>query len=82
MRLNSGRWKVKRGGECVQEMNLKKWMVVKDLTVAEFAEKVGVSPQTVTNWRKGHTMPNSKYIPIIEQILGIKYQDITWTETS
>ena len=66
----------------MQKMNLKKWMAVKDLTVVEFAEKVGVSAQTVTNWRKGYTIPNGKYIPIIEQILGIKYQDIVWSETS
>lgn len=63
-------------------MTLKQWMAVRELTVLQFADAVGVSYPTVTSWRKGYTKPNAKYIPAIEKTLEVTYKDIIWAETS
>ena len=69
----------KQGGEKMTQLTLKQWMAVRDMTVLQFADAIGVSYPTVSNWRVGHTKPNAKYIPVIEQTLGIDYKDILWT---
>lgn len=58
------------------QLTLKQWMAVREMTVLQFASAIGVSYPTVSNWRVGHTKPNAKYIPVIEQTLGIDYKDI------
>lgn len=37
----------------------------------EFAEKLGISPQTVTDWKKGKSRSFSKMISEISRILGV-----------
>lgn len=64
------------------KLTLKQWMAVRDMTVLQFADAIGVSYPTVSNWRVGNTKPNAKYIPVIEQTLGIDYKDIIWTQWS
>lgn len=61
------------------QLTLKQWMAVRDMTVLQFADTIGVSYPTVSNWRVGNTKPNTKYIPAIEKALGIDYKDIIWT---
>lgn len=61
------------------KLTLKQWMAVRDMTVLQFADAIGVSYPTVSNWRVGNTKPNAKYIPVIEQTLGVDYKDIIWT---
>jgi len=60
------------------QLTLKQWMAVRDMTVLQFADAIGVSYPTVSNWRVGNTKPNAKYIPVIEKTLGIDYKDIIW----
>lgn len=64
------------------QLTLKQWMAVRDMTVLQFADAIGVSYPTVSNWRVGNTKPNTKYIPAIEKTLGIDYKDIIWTQWS
>lgn len=64
------------------QLTLKQWMAVRDMTVIQFADAIGVSYPTVSNWRVGNTKPNAKYIPVIEKTLGIVYKDIIWTQWS
>ena len=64
------------------QLTLKQWMAVRDMTVLQFADAIGVSYPTVSNWRVGNTKPNAKYIPVIEKTLGIDYKDIVWTQWS
>lgn len=41
------------------------------LNQREFAEKIGVSLATVTNWEKGKTEPDSSQLRKISQLSGI-----------
>jgi len=63
----------------MEKLTLKQWMAVRNMTVLQFADAIGVSYPTVSNWRVGNTKPNAKYIPIIEQTLDIDYKNIIWT---
>lgn len=40
------------------------------------AKAIGVTKDTVGAWETGKRLPNVKYIPIIEKIYNIKYNDI------
>lgn len=41
------------------------------LNQPEFAEKMGVSVSTVTNWEKGRTEPTSSQLRMISDLSGI-----------
>lgn len=42
-----------------------------NLNQPEFAEKMGVSVSTVTNWEKGRTEPTSSQLRMISELSGI-----------
>lgn len=41
------------------------------MTQKEFADKIGVSLATVTNWEKGKTEPDASQLRIISELSGI-----------
>lgn len=57
------------------KVTLKAARVNKELTQRQAAEEIGVSRETIGNWENGGC-PNIKYIPIIEEVYGVKYDDI------
>lgn len=58
------------------KMNLKTARVSKGLTQPEAARVIGISTDTLGNWERGKTFPNVLQIRIIEEVYGVKYDDI------
>ena len=44
--------------------------------------KLGISPDTLSNWEKGATFPNVPQITKIEDLYGVNYADINFTPNS
>lgn len=64
-------------GERIQS-NRKK----KDRSQAEFSEKLGVSPTTVSNWENGNSYPNDANVEKIAELLEIDVHSLTHQETT
>ena len=58
------------------KISLKAARVNRNLTQAEAARKIGVSKDTIHLWESGKTVPNVKYIPSIERVYNIPYDNI------
>lgn len=54
---------------------LKTWRKVRDMTLAEASEKIGVSRVTLINWEKGKSIPKVDKIPAIEKAYDIRWSD-------
>ncbi len=65
--------KLKNGGEKVRELKISiaAARVNSKLNQREFAEKIGVSLATVTNWEKGKTEPDASQLREISRLSGI-----------
>ena len=48
----------------------------KNLTQIQFAEKLGVSDRSVSNWENGKNMPDMSLFPIISKELNITINDL------
>ena len=48
----------------------------KNLTQIQFAEKLGVSDRSVSNWENGKNMPDMSLFPIISKVLNITINDL------
>ncbi len=48
----------------------------KVMTQEELAEKIGVTPQTVSKWETGVTMPDIMLLPVIADIFGITIDEL------
>lgn len=51
------------------------------LTIAQLAERLGVSPFAVSRWENGHTAPRMKMIPKIARVLGVSVPKLWTLET-
>lgn len=58
------------------KITLRAARVNKGLTQKEMAELVGVNNTTILKWEKGETYPDVINIRKIEEVLGVKYDDI------
>ena len=56
--------------------NLKKLLELKGLSQSEFAEKIGVSKQTVSCWCRGVTFPNTDTLDIISEYFGVSRPEL------
>lgn len=45
-------------------------------TQKEAGLKIGVSKDTIGSWERNLSTPNSKYIPVIERVYGVSYNDL------
>ena len=45
-------------------------------TQDEASKLIGVGKDTISKWERGLCLPNLKYIPKIEEVYKIKYDDI------
>lgn len=57
-------------------ITLKAARVNKDMTQKEAAKKIGVSEETLSLWERFKAYPNLKYIPMIEKVYGVSYNDL------
>ena len=51
--------------------NLKKLRKSKDYTQEEVAEILGISPQSVSKWERGDTMPDITLLPAIANLYKV-----------
>lgn len=49
-----------------------------DWTITQTAKRVGVAPQTWSNWENKKTFPNVPQILKIEKIFNVEYKDINF----
>ena len=66
------------GVTMVKRLNLKVLRVLKGLTLKQAAEKLDVSSATLSNWERGITYPDVKYIKQIEKLYDIEFKDIVF----
>lgn len=45
-------------------------------TQEEASKALNVSKDTISKWERGKNLPNMKYIPLIEKVYNITYNDI------
>ena len=57
-------------------LTLKAARVNVNLTQAEAAKRIGVSPDVISNWERFITFPDVSQLPKIEEAYGVKYDDI------
>lgn len=57
-------------------LTLKAARVNRGLTQDKAAVLIGVSTNTISKWESGKTFPSTKWLPKIEQVYGIRYDDI------
>lgn len=58
------------------EWTLKTLRINNNLSQAEAAEKLGISPSKLSNWENSKTFPDVPEIMKIEKLYGISYADI------
>ncbi len=58
------------------QITLRAARVNKGLTQKEMASLIGVNHTTILKWEKGETYPDVINIRKIEEVLGVKYDDI------
>ena len=46
------------------------------LSQAELGNKIGVTAQAISKWEKGESLPETYYLPILSQILGITIDEL------
>lgn len=64
-----------KGGEWLK-IKLRAARVNAGLTQEQFAEAVGVSKLTVSDWERGKRRVKIYYLPIISRVLGVPVDDI------
>lgn len=58
------------------KMTLKAARVSAGLSQTEAARKIGVTKDTLGNWERGKTYPNALNIRRIEDVYGVRYDNI------
>ena len=57
-------------------MTLKALRVNKGYNQKAAAEKLSITPETLSRWERGISFPNAKQITKIEELYGVGYSDI------
>lgn len=60
------------------KITLKVLRVASDMTQAEVAQKLNISPSTWSKWENGRSYPNVEEIQKIEKLFNIGYSDINF----
>ena len=56
--------------------NLRKLRIDKKLTQEQAADKLGVSPQSVSRWETAATLPDVMLLPDIAKLYGVLVDDL------
>ena len=56
--------------------NIRNYRKKNDLTQEEFAERLGVTYQSVSRWENGNTYPDIELLPAIAKVLGITLDEL------
>lgn len=56
--------------------NIRNYRRKQDLTQEEFAERLGVSYQSISRWENGATYPDIELLPAISKLLGITVDEL------
>ena len=59
-------------------LTLKALRVNKGLDQKTAAEKLGITPETLSKWEQGKTFPNVPQITKIEELYSVSYSDINF----
>lgn len=58
------------------QITLKAARINKNIKQAEAAKRIGVSEATISKWERGLCVPNVKFIPKIEEVYGVAYDQL------
>ncbi len=61
-------------------MTLKAARVNKNMQQKDAAKMLGVTEDTLRNWESGKTFPNVPQIKRIEELYGVPYSDLIFTQ--
>ena len=50
------------------------------LSQANLAEKLGITPQAISKWENGDSLPETYYLPILSKVLGISIDELLSSE--
>lgn len=64
----------------MKKMTLKMLRVRDNLTQEEIAKKIGVSPETWSNWENKKTFPDIPKLQKIEEVFNVTYNDIIFLD--
>jgi len=62
------------------KITLKAARVNANLSREQAAFAIGVRKETIANWETGAYLPNVKYLPIIEGLYGIPYDELLFSK--
>ena len=65
-----------KGGEKMEQLTLRQWRRVKDITVVDMAERLGISKPTYIKWERDPSSIRIGYAEKIAAILGVKREDV------
>lgn len=57
------------------KLTLRQWRKLRDITLKEASNMIGVSEQAIVAWEKHGATPNANRIPAIEKAYNIKWSD-------
>ena len=58
------------------QITLKAARINKNIKQEEAAKRIGVSEATISKWERGLCVPNVKFIPKIEEVYGVAYDQL------
>lgn len=64
----------------LEKLTLKQARVLANLTQEESAKKLGVSPNTLSNWERGKTFPRMNQIEMISKIYDVPQKNICFNK--
>ena len=56
--------------------SLKKARTDAGFTLVEASKRLGITPNTLSNYERGKSLPNVRTVKMIESLYGINFQDI------
>lgn len=58
------------------KITLRAARINKGFTQLQAGKLIGVSKDTISKWERNECVPNLKYIPEIERVYGVKYDNL------
>ena len=65
--------KTTRGGDCLNE-KLQKLMTARNVTAYRVSKDTGISETTISNWKAGKTIPDTRTLYIVAKYFGVNME--------